>query len=994
LAAHEVDRQDALCTVEGLVETQAATPAAEASKTGQAHGAAAEKSETQMNNVNIGTLAGQITFEDKVSTTMEAVLAKVNRLDESFGGMNNSVKTLASGFILGEVAMKAFDKVLDISIGLVEDFTTEGAGIADVEENFLRLAEGADRAGESMLGTLREGTHNTIDDFTLMKTVNDQFAAGIQLTDEQMRTLADGGFALAQAKGIDVADAFDTVNTAMLTGQVRSVQLLTGKIDLAKAEEEYAKQLGTTSERLTTQEKQEASRIAILNAVSDATKRLGEQTDGVDEIIAQVGTAWDNFYNNLIKNVAASPKVVDAFLSIRDSIFETFGGSDAFMETFMSGIEGVADVVTEWSPVIIGWFGKVRDGAVALWDRAVDAWEKYGPLLTGAFEVIQDVIVGVYDAVIGTWDALPDWMKRVAERSAIAAAGMYLVSSGVEAASSSILDITASFATITSGMQSLPALLTSIGGGFATLSTQASIMWAVMDFSSLAQAGASFKLLAGSIASTIGPLGIATAYATALFLAYELGQTEAVSDWFMELGLELQGFTQAEQDAMIATDKAMQATQASAQASKEKTDVLALLEAVQAQVEEGTEALTASVTEQSEALTDTTERTKEYELAWSALNALGTTWQDTLKGVNGDLRASVMEYAKLGASVEELYQAFPKLTKAQAEAAVEAVKAAREIQAVNQETLDIINEAHGNNINDWIEGEERKLAATLESLKLQGKLTEEMLNAQMEKFDATIDAEISKRNEANELSRDHYEMLVDEAQNAYDLLMKDATAHTEREIRESARLLEQRKRDLYQWTHIANGLMDEQTSVVVSETAAQGAAVSQLGQTWRDTVGEAIHETISAVQTMRQETEALNERIRTGAGGVKNDVTRANLDAFAKQYNIPTAAALDMAQRGFSFSEMIQAFQSGQMKSWVPSGPRIPGFREGGFGDFKDGTLAMLHGPEVIVPLDKMGSLGSVTNHFYVNGTAEESARKISQILIRDFKTGRQLNFK
>jgi len=947
-----------------------------------------------MNNVNIGTLAGQITFEDKISTTMEAVLAKVNRLDESFGGMNNSVKTLASGFILGELAMKAFDKVMDVSIGLVEDFTTEGAGIADVEENFNRLAEGADRVGETMLGVLREGTHNTIDDFTLMKTVNDQFAAGIQLTDEQMKTLADGGFALAQAKGIDVADAFDTVNTAMLTGQVRSVQLLTGKIDLAKAEEEYAKQLGTTSERLTTQEKQEAARIAILNAVSDATKRLGEQTDGVDEIIAQVSTAWDNFYDNLISNVAASPKVVDAFLSIRDSIFETFGGSDAFMETFMSGIESTADVVTEWAPIIVGWFGKMRDGAVELWDRAVDAWEKYGPLLKGAFDIIKGVVVGVYDAVIGTWDALPDWMKRVAERSAIAAAGMYLLSSGVEAASSSVLDITASFATITSGFQSLPAVLTGISAGFATMATQASIMWAVMDFSSIAQAAASFKLLAGSIASTIGPLGIAAAYATALFLAYELGQTEAVSDWFMELGLELQGFTQAEQDAMIAADKAMQATNASAKASKEQTDVLALLEAVQAQVNEGTEALTTSVNEQGEALTDTTERTKEYQLAWEALNALGTTWQDTLKGVNGDLRASVMEYAKLGASVEELYQAFPKLTKAQAEAAVEAVKAAREIQAVNQETLDIINEAHGNNINDWIEGEQRKLAATLESLKLQGKLTDEMLNAQMAKFDATIDAEISKRNESNELSRDHYAMLVDEAQNAYDLLMKDVTSHTDREIRESARLLEQRKRDLAQWNNIANGIMDSNTANVVDETSKQIASVNALGDAWTASVGGAIDESTVKVRTLSGEVKSLAEYQASQLAGGSTNVTRANLESFAKQFGIPVSDALSMASRGFSFQEIRDAYNSGTTKTWVPSGPRIPGFREGGFGDFKDGTLAMLHGPEIIVPLDKMGAMGSVTNHFYVNGTAEESARKISQILIRDFKTGRQLNFK
>jgi hypothetical protein len=881
-----------------------------------------------MNGVDIGTLAGRIEFEDKVSTTMEAVLAKVNRLDESFGGMNNSVKTLATGFILGEVAMKAFDKILDISIGLVEDFTTEGAGIADVEENFLRLAEGANRAGDTMLGVLREGTHGTIDDFTLMKTVNDQFAAGIRLTDAQMKTLADGGFALAQAKGIDVASAFDTLNTSMLTGQVRAVQQLTGKIDLAKAEDEYARKLGTTSERLTTQEKQESARIAILNAVAAATARLGEQTDGVDEILAQVSTSWDNFYNNLIKNVAASPKVVDAFLAIRDSIFDTFGSdSDAFMETFMAGVDSVADTVTSWAPTVIDWFGRVRDGAVSLWNRANNAWEEYGPMLLGAFTTVKNTIVGLYDAVIGTWDALPDWLKRVAERSALTAAGLYLVFNGATSVSDGIMTLSNDIGTMISGANDLPNLLGGITRGLATMSGAASVMWAVMDFSSISQIGASFSLLAGSIASTIGPLGIAAVYAAALFAAYELGKWEPISDFFMELGLEIQGFTQAEQDAMIAADKATQATVASGQATQERTDVLELLKAVQAQVDESTRALTTSVNDQGEALVNTTGRTKEYELAWESLNRLGTTWQDTLKGVNGDLLASVMVYAKLGASVEDLYRAFPALTKAQAEAAVASVSAAREIQAVHQETLGIISEAHGNNINDWIKGEEAKLAVTLESLRLQGQLTTEMLNAQMAKFDATIDAEMSKRNESNQLSRDYYEQQVDEAQNAHDLIMADTSSHTDQEIRESFRLLEARKRDLENWASIANDLMTKNTEHVIQQTNKQIEVVSQLHDMW----GE----------------------VKQTSGG-SSVVNRANIDGLSyydktgKFTRIPADIATDLAEKGFSAEEIILAFRSGTTDSWVPQGPRIPGFAEGGTVAIRVGE----RGPETMrVPL-------------------------------------------
>lgn len=946
-----------------------------------------------MNGVNIGTLSGRIEFEDKISTTMETVLSKVEKLETRFGGIDHSVRSVAGGFVLAEAAMAAFEKVLDVTIGLVKDFTTEGAAIADVEENFNRLTESADRSGETMLGVLREGTHATIDDFTLMKTVNDQFAAGIQLTDEQMKTLAEGGFALAQAKGIDVADAFETVNQAMLTGQVRQVQMLTGKIDLSKAEEDYAKALGTTSERLTAQEKQEAARIAILEKVASATQRLGEQTDGVDEIIAQVTTSWHNFYDGLISGVAASPNVVAAFVAIRDALFDTFGGTDSLLDTFIDGVNNIADWVTAHAPGIIQWFGKVRDGAVELWSKAVEAWEDYGPIIISAFSTVLDWGIKVYNAVIGTWDALPDWMKRVAERSALTAAGLVLVSEAAHGADSFIGGLVSKMThageTIVYTTEGFHAL----SKGFAVAATQAQVLWSVMSFKSIADIGASVQLLGGSIAGMLGPLGLAAAYAAALFAAFELGKTEAVSDWFMELGLELQGYTQAEQDAMIAADKSNQARMAESKTAQEHTDVLAQLEEVQTQVNEKLAEATANTEAHNEALEVANERTKEFTLAWEALGRLGTTYEDTLDGVNDNLRASVMEYAKLGATVEDLYQAFPRLTKAQAEAAVESVKAAQEIRAVNDETFGIMAKAHGDNINDWIEGEHRKLAATLESLKLQGKLTDEMLAAQMAKFDATIDAEISKRNESNQASRDYYEKLVDDAQNAYDLIMADSSRYTDAQIRESRRLLEERTRDLEHWTAIANGAAVQQTEVISRETDKQIDKVEELAKA-QERAAQA-HTYTMDIQPFTK-TELTNLIATQGHSWETAQTTLMRLltelenkegtyaPKSATQY---TAMLKDQAM--LAKLRMLFNGQSNVLSS------DIPGFAEGGAGDFGPGTLAMLHGPEVIVPLDKVNGMGgNVINHFYVNGTAEETARKISQILIRDFKNGRQLNFK
>ena len=46
----------------------------------------------------------------------------------------------------------------------------------------------------------------------------------------------------------------------------------------------------------------------MLEAVADATKRLGEQTDGLDEIVAQAQTAWTNFLDELGSAIATSDR--------------------------------------------------------------------------------------------------------------------------------------------------------------------------------------------------------------------------------------------------------------------------------------------------------------------------------------------------------------------------------------------------------------------------------------------------------------------------------------------------------------------------------------------------------------------------------------------------------------------------------------------------------------------------------------------------------------
>jgi hypothetical protein len=59
---------------------------------------------------------------------------------------------------------------------------------------------------------------------------------------------------------------------------------------------------------------------------------------------------------------------------------------------------------------------------------------------------------------------------------------------------------------------------------------------------------------------------------------------------------------------------------------------------------------------------------EDFAAAWTNLNSLGAKTEDTLKGIDPELRAQATYYANLGAEVADLVKAFPGLTEAQAKA--------------------------------------------------------------------------------------------------------------------------------------------------------------------------------------------------------------------------------------------------------------------------------------------------------------------------------------
>lgn len=162
-------------------------------------------------------------------------------------------------------------------------------------------------------------------------------------------------------------------------------------------------------------------------------------------------------------------------------------------------------------------------------------------------------------------------------------------------------------------------------------------------------------------------------------------------------------------------------------------------------------------------------------------------------------------------------------------------------------------------------------------------------------------------------------------------------------------------------------MLDHREQFRAADIAAQREEIKGLQDMrdhWYD-VGHAIDKNVEKVRTLSGEILTMKEYEARQLAGGSQDVTSQNFMEAIHNFStsggmnpfgtISETAALDLAKKGYSFAEIISILSrmnSGSMGPLPPpSGPKIPGFAQGGSGDFGSGTLAMLHGNEAIVPL-------------------------------------------
>lgn len=917
------------------------------------------------NGLDIGSLAGRIELDDQLTPTLDLSQVSVKQFEEAFGHLGGTVTENAASFGLAELAVKGLENAVHLGVETIKDLTTEGAAIGDVEDNFDRLATQAGRLGANLIGSLREGTHDTITNFELMKTVNADLAAGMNLTDQQFNTLAKGAFALAQATGGDVKSALDSMNDAMLTGRTRTIALLTGKIDLTAAEQDFADSLGVSVDHLSEEGKLQAARLAILDSVGKATERIGEQTDGLDEMIAQAQTAWKNWYEELARTIATSPNVVRAFVSIRDALVQAFGGdSQHIMESVVGFVNRVADAVTTYGPVVIDWFVTAK------------TW-----------------VVDLYHQVVDSWNALPDWLKTVAERSALTVAGLVVLNSTASAVGGGLTDLIGTAGNLTTTFSGLPTALGNVTKFFGEMKN----LVTVLDFTSLANARASIALIGEAALGAIGPLGLLGLTAASIFAAWEVGKTRPVSDFFEKLGLEVQGFSAAEAEAAVQSRHLNEEFMAQQKHSFEQKNALneaadaarQKAAADRAAAEESAHA--AQVEERNKfIIAQTAEEIKKKNAALEELRSSGESWRATVAAMDEEMVRNVKTYLEAGVSQQALATAY-NLTATQVHAVAEALKEEQANFKLEQKQLAdsterwaqyhaMVQERSGTATDRLIADIERWKAEQIRSHVEAKTDTSDFYDWLSATEHESYRQSEQQRLEADVHSKAHYQAVAADARDAYEFALQHANEFTDGYIEDLRR---------------------------ASEAAAQAAA------NWESNLGGALDAVTDKVRTLSGEFISLQEQQARQSQGFTADLpvidqftidrTPGGADALLKKLfdlqNIlgtekDSIRDIDSYLRYQSDLAMFQSLRNAYslLKSQAKGTyGALPGFEEGGIGDFGDGTLAMLHGKEAIVPLGQgAGALAPVNITQYINGTATDVARQVSNEIMRVLKQGRQ----
>lgn len=260
---------------------------------------------------------GAIRAFDELGKQMSVVETKAKSGESAWTTYNQALQAIIGTF-----------KILKEGAGKALEFVERGSEVDDVAEAFDRLASAAGSTAKVLSNELNRATDNTISAFEIQRKAIEALRAGVK--PDELIAMTRAARLLAEEGG-KLSEEWEILSRAFETGQTRILRNKLGIIDLEKAQAEFAKTLGISSEELSVEGQLLANRQALLNAVNEKIKNSATLNQDAGDAINRLSAEWNNFVDTAsvaiakLDIIAYTLNLVSAGLRTASSLIDDVG---------------------------------------------------------------------------------------------------------------------------------------------------------------------------------------------------------------------------------------------------------------------------------------------------------------------------------------------------------------------------------------------------------------------------------------------------------------------------------------------------------------------------------------------------------------------------------------------------------------------------------------------------------------------------------------------